>query len=85
MTKKVVGDQVHEDITKTYTREEAERELAKLEADLPRWERQLKNTQDSIDANKAESAEWQRVISALPAPPPEEPVADPAVIPGLVG
>jgi hypothetical protein len=86
MTKKVIGDLVHEDTTKTYTRADAERELSKLQADLPRWERQLGVTQTAIDKNKADTAEWQAMLTALPKPPEREPVADPiADNPALVG
>ena len=69
MTKKVVGDQIQEDVVKTYTRQDAGRELSKCEADLPRWETQLKNTQEAIAQCKSDITEWKSVIAALPALP----------------
>lgn len=86
MTKRVVGDEVQEDTVTTYSRADVEHQIAKCEAELPRWERQLGVTQDAITKNKADHAEWTRLLAALPTPPAPEPAPDPvAETPGLVG
>ena len=86
MTLKVVDDKVQEDVheTRTYTREEAERECRKCEATLPRWERQVENAQAGLEECKAKIKEWQAVIAQLPEPPEPPKEDDPANNPALV-
>ena len=74
MTLTVKGDTVERNIseTKTFSRSEAEHELAKAKAELPRWERQATNAAEGKADCQARIDEWQAAVDALP-PLPEEP------------
>lgn len=72
MTRRVVGERIQEDTVKTYSRDEAQRQLDQCKSNLSRWQKQLTNTTEAISQCNADITEWEAMLAELP-PLPEEP------------
>ncbi len=76
MTKKVVGEEVHEDTTTVHTRAEAEAALGNAQRRSARAAEQMRRLGEEKEKFDAEVSEWETAIAALPALP--EPAPEPA-------
>jgi len=79
MTKKVVGEEVHEDATTVYTRDEANAALVDCQRKSVRYADQIQKLTEERRKVDAMTSEWETAIAALPALPDATP--EPAVEP----
>jgi len=78
MTKKVVGEEVHEDTVTIHSRDEANAALVNCQRKSVRYADQAQKIAEEKRKVDAEISEWETVIAALPAVP------EPESTPGLV-
>lgn len=74
MTKRVVGEEIHEDgATRVHSREAADKELEQITRRRDRTVKNIARLTEELAGFNADIAEWDTAIAALPPLPEPEP------------
>jgi len=79
MTKKVVGEEVHEDVLVVHSRDEATAALVDCQRKSVRYADQIQKLTEEKRKVDALTSEWETAIAALPALPDATPEPAPEV------